>query len=314
MSARVVLSLSLALLVTACSSVNDRYAFWRDDAPRTYQGHKPNLGDVPPAPKADVTKADMDTLRTQLETERDNAYKAAGQLPPVSGQAPTDVVVPAAAPAAPVQTMTTTTTNTVNTVQTMPFMTPAGPQQSFVGNVVYNYGDQHNGSQPYAYGLSPVNIRASGQDLPPRPTAAETHAPSSDPSVTINWSAMGSGTHSSAAPAKFEGLGGQPVVYFKYGSARLSPSDKHALQNIVETAKNQSVVVIGHASKPTGISDIATSREVNLKMSGTRATAVMRELARLGVSPDNINVAAYGDTTAQGNPSQDQRVDIKVNN
>ena len=301
MSARLVSAIVLALLVSACSSTSDRYAVWRDSNAGTYPGTKPNLGDVPVTPNVANAKAEMDAMRQRLEKDRDDANMAVQTLP---------------APTQPITMTSTSISNndasTISDIQTSPLASPQPAQQNNGGNVVYNYGTMSS-NVPYTYGYSPVNIRTAAGAMP------VSHYASSDPSVSVDWSALGgnepaytTAVTSIMAPMA---LYGEPVLYFKYGSAQLSAHDKNNLRSIAERikAKPNSVVIIGHASKPTGLKNPMTAQEVNLKMSTQRATAVLHQLAHLGVQPDKVNVAAYGDTMAKGIPAKDQRVDIKFN-
>jgi len=65
----------VAALMTGCSSVPERYAFWRDDTMGTYSGVKPNLADVPAAPDVTSIKAEMNEARQRLESDRSQAYQ-----------------------------------------------------------------------------------------------------------------------------------------------------------------------------------------------------------------------------------------------
>jgi len=300
MFARFSLALILAATLSACSSVSDRYAFWRDDAPASDASSKPNLGNVPTPPNVTDTKAEMENMRQRLEAERQNAYLASQGVVPTSsapanssdGWGPDASPAPEEKPAAP-------------TYQPMPV---PGQQGIVNGNVVYNYSTTSStANQPYTYGFSPVNIRATGQNAPMNDIP-------SDPSITVDLSTLGL-NHVSNAALDAMAANGQPVIFFKYGSSRLGAADIQKLRDLAQQINSgqQSAVIIGLASKPTGLKDSATADEVNLKMSAKRAAVVLRELVKQGVSADKLNVTAFGDTLAKGNPAQDQRVDVKFN-
>lgn len=299
MSVRFSSALALTLVLAACTNgaPSDRYAFWRDDSSATPQGgHKPNLGDVPAQPDVAQAKTDMEAVRQRLVEDRDAAYQAYNNDPMMNNNA---------APAAPA-------------ITSQP-MAPPTPQNWSHGNVMYNYDSSSRTStntNPYLYGYSHVQIQQQlAQQTPPAPVYS-----GDDPSISIDWSALGGGAPQQQPvmnePQMSTVMVGQPVVMFKYGSSQLNAHDKKTLRTIADEIKNggKSVIVIGHASKHTGLSNVATSRTVNLKMSTHRAAAVLKELVRLGVSADKIKLAAYGDTMPTGgDDSADQRAEIVFN-
>lgn len=312
MTMRLALLCVLALSLSACSSTSDRYAFWRDEgAPQG--GTKPNLADVPAGPNVDAAKAEMESMRQRLEQDRQNAYLAAQGITPIE-QNGTDTINGDNAhfEAAVSDEMAPAATSAYNQGQNLPPVSNAHQYNSgstVIGNVQYNYAalDQ----QPYVYGHSRVQTAQAMQQQ------ATSPAVSSDGSVSIDWSALDSsnaGSYNETAISSV-GVSGQPAIYFKHGSSRLGANDKAMLRQIAQTAQQRavSVVIVGHASKRTGLSDAATAREVNLRMSAKRAGAVMHELSRQGVSVDSIRVNAVGDSDA-GNEAQDRRVDILFNN
>lgn len=310
---RLGLCLLAILSLSACSSTPDRYAFWRDDSPQASVGTKPNLADVPVAPNTQDAKAQMDMMRQRLEADRNNAYLAAQGYPvpdvtPINDASSTspyymeqavrnDELAPIqAAPVAPYN---------ANPVVSYP------QQTSNSGNVQYNYGSN---DQAYVYGNS-VSQYGTQQYPQMAQSAYQQEAygiMTANPNVSINFDALGGGAPLPSRNLSTVGLTGQPLVYFKHGSASLNPSDRQKLKELAQHIKQspQSIVVVGHASTRTGIKNPITSREANLKMSAKRASAVMHELARNGVKAQQLNVTAEGDTTASGQEHQDRRVDI----
>ena len=341
-TSRIGLCLLLLPLLNACSSVPERYAPWQDNGDNN-GGHMPNLADVPAAPDTAAAKAQMEAMRQRLEQDRDNAYLAAQGIVPISEPAP---AAPAPAPAS-VQTSildselpapnTGATNNPLMSTEMkpapigrgpMPPTTPvvipdsrppvatsnlpatnAQPAVMTNSNVLYNY-DPSVGNE-YTYGM---NGRAT-------PTTAEFVEPTiaSDPSISIDWSALGNAAAvPETAQLAYSGSGvGEPVAYFAHGSASLGPKDRKAIRSLAKQLKQhpQPVMVAGNASKRTGLKDSAQSREINLTMSARRADAVMHELVKHGVSPEMIYLSAYGDSIPNrrrgaGDEAADRRVEI----
>jgi len=330
MLSRFALCLLLVSLLSACSSMPERYAPWRDEGD-TGAGHKPNLGDVPAAPDTAAAKAQMDTMRQRLEQDRDNAYLAAQGIVPVNDQAPvsspaniqsTDLAPPAnplmttnMRPArvgqAPIPPTTPVAPSPVSSITSAPLGMPNEDQPSVMtnSNVLYNY-DPNVGNE-YTYGTTGKTNSIS--------SSASYAAIESDPSISVDWSALGDTSPVATGGVQLAGNGvtlGEPVAYFAHGSATLGPKDRAAIRNLATQLKRhpQPVMVAGNSSKRTGIRNTATSREVNLRMAAKRADAVMDELVKLGVSPELIYLSAYGDSIPNrrrgGDEAADRRVEI----
>lgn len=86
------------------------------------------------------------------------------------------------------------------------------------------------------------------------------------------------------------------LIFFRYGSAGLSRNDVNVLRDVVRLHRERGglVRVIGHASQNTGGGDVVKQRLANFNISLARASAVARELSRLGVPIDQVQVAAAG--------------------
>lgn len=118
-----------------------------------------------------------------------------------------------------------------------------------------------------------------------------------------------------SAPYSVSGAEGDVRIYFRHGSARLTPHDIEAIRRAVSMPGGR-IVVEGHASHKTGVSDPVESSIVNLKMSMDRAFAVSSALIRGGVPLSRIETRAFGDaqpsTPADGKNSESssRRVDI----
>lgn len=87
------------------------------------------------------------------------------------------------------------------------------------------------------------------------------------------------------------------VVYFGNDSSKLSGKAVSKLKNIVNSYKKHggTVRVVGYASSRTRNTDEVTHRLVNFRISLDRAEAVARELAKLGIPADKVEVRAVAD-------------------
>jgi outer membrane protein OmpA-like peptidoglycan-associated protein len=304
----------LSFSLGACSAVPDRYAPWRDNDAAPTAGKTPNLGDVPAAPNVADAKAQMDSMRTRLQNDRDSAYQAQGVTPPIdnnSGNTYTSPVVDSdlappsssAAASAPVSNDISAT----NLPEPQPVMQQTA--QNNAGNVYYNYDSSIGNNYTYGYD-APVSAGSIETSAP------EAMASSNDPSIAIDMSVLGGngGGSSNTNPTIFRGglTTGDPIAYFAHGSAKLGPKDRASIRQLASKLKSapQTVMLAGNASKRTGISNSELSREINLKMSERRADAVMDELVKLGVSPEQIYLSAYGDSMPKGSEAADRRVEV----
>lgn len=323
MFTRGVLILALAVPVVGCSSTSDRYAFWRDDNVPANTAHKPNLGDVPPAPNTQDTINEMEQMRVRLEQDRQDAYVAAN-----STTNPYNVAQPNANAYAPTNVLNDQMHNTVidqsypsmiEAPVAMPMPAPQ-PQTWQSGDTVYRYGSTSGQQQQnYVYGQSAVHIRSQSayQDVdfgqPIMPQSPTPNYTSDDPSISINWGALNDGGNGQSAPNfALAGGTGQPLIYYAHGSSRLSKNDRQELRRIADQINSSSnnALLIGHASQQTGLRNVMTSRKVNLNMSAKRSLSVADELVRMGVSPEKLRTAAMGDSLAGPNDTQARRVDI----
>lgn len=77
MTSRLVFCIALTLICTACSSVPERFAFWRDDTAIAGSGQKPHLHEVPDQPEFVTSREEINALRVNLEKDRALAWEAA---------------------------------------------------------------------------------------------------------------------------------------------------------------------------------------------------------------------------------------------
>jgi outer membrane protein OmpA-like peptidoglycan-associated protein len=91
---------------------------------------------------------------------------------------------------------------------------------------------------------------------------------------------------------------GQPVgmIYFRDGSASLSPDDLEVLRQIAEMQRAYGGVidVVGHASMGAADVSYGGQEDANQRISEARANAVAQELLRYGVPQSAIRVSAVG--------------------
>lgn len=110
------------------------------------------------------------------------------------------------------------------------------------------------------------------------------------------------GSRSSAAPESTAWNGGNASVakiYFRNGSADLTPLIQSLVEKLAADARNGKMITVeGHASRRTVTKDPVESRIINLKISMQRAMAVSQELIRKGIPAPSIKTTARGDTQA----------------
>lgn len=321
MTRRFWIACSLLPLLAACQSVPDRYAFWQSNpASAADSDKKTNLGDIPAAPNVADSKAQMEAMRQRLESDRLNALRSAQGLAPMPEAAPqTATVAPAPANGVGMDELAPATPSAQAQYAavdpavaggynyggyTAPVAAPA-PNAWQQGHVQYNYAPD---GQSYTYGLSAIQRQQYSQI-----SAQANQLMAANPSVSIDLGALDEGTGPKWSGPEALARSGQAVAFFDHGSAQLKAKDRKAIRTLAEQLKQEpvSVVVVGHASKRTGINDPATSRAANLQMSAKRATSVLRELAKQGVDAKRVSVIAEGDHGARKkHEAEDRRVDL----
>ncbi|HEV8388451.1 MAG TPA: OmpA family protein [Dongiaceae bacterium] len=169
------------------------------------------------------------------------------------------------------------------------------------------YGPNYAALSPDAYGIAfPQPV------LPPyqayNPAQAMYRSPYASPPTNYGGANDGAPlapTQTAMVAPAFGGygqpyVGGQPVglIYFREGSAKLSPDDRDVLKQIAEMQRaNGGVVhVVGHASMRTSGMDYNRHQQANQRISEARANAVAHQLMRYGVPEGAIQTAAAGDS------------------
>lgn len=281
----------LGACTTVSETISDVFGSGEPEAESTVQtpaeaeGEQPfpNLGTVPGEAPETSSAEERAKIAEGLAADRANAEytdeplapSVASAAPPVAPAAP----APAVAAAAPAQSAI----ETEPAIETQPASPPPQPAPS--------------APQP-----TPQVTQAPSQPAPPLPTAA-TPAPAQPEvlaggSVIVNPDAVLGGGGATATSRLLPSGESRPValIFFRYGSAGLSRSDISVLKDVAALHQERGglVRVIGHASQGSATGDVAKQNMANLNISLARANAVARELSRLGVPTDQIQVAAAG--------------------
>lgn len=261
----------------------------------------PNLSTVPDEPPATSSQEERAAIQQGLAADRANAEYSGQKL---GNQVSPAAAAPAAAPAedepsAPAPQPAATSSSSGNAAPAQPAARSAAIE-----------------SQP----LPPAPASPTPQPTPaPAPTAAAQPVQATPPAPPAP---VPSSVPSVAQSQVFENgsvivnpdavLGGGPpvtsrllpsgesrpvaMIFFRHGSANLSRSDIAVLREVVRLHQERGGLIrlIGHASQGPTSRDVARQNLANFNISLARANAVARELARLGVRSDQIQVAAAG--------------------
>lgn len=88
------------------------------------------------------------------------------------------------------------------------------------------------------------------------------------------------------------------TIMFENGSARISARDRSILANVrkLQQERGGRLRVIGHASSRTRNTDPVRHKMINFKVSAERADAVARELLKLGLDKNSLQIDAVSDS------------------
>jgi outer membrane protein OmpA-like peptidoglycan-associated protein len=168
--------------------------------------------------------------------------------------------------------------------------------------------------QAYIYGDTPLQQKAYQEKM----AVASPTTTVIDPSISIDMSVLnqavygGSVVNSVPSPVI---TNGSPVAFFAHGSAQPKKDDLASLATQVQQHPGR-VVLVGHASQRTNVTNPAIAQRINLNMSVKRAETVMQALTRQGVPADKVKIAAMGDSQPNINPQgqsqedADRRVEV----
>lgn len=302
-----------ALALGGCSTVGDTVSdlFGSGEAeaestvetPPEAEGDQPfpNLSTVPEEVPETSSAEERAAITEGLAADRANAeytdeplgnQAAAPTAPPPPAPAPAPAAVPAPAATPP---------TTPPAATPPPAVPPAGTPAPAAPAVE---------SQPIAPPPAPApqpaqqTAQQPAPAAPPPPASVPPSVPSvappevySEGSVIVNPDAvLGGGPPASSRLLPSGESRPVALIFFGYGSAGLSRADIAVLKDVVRLHNERGglVRVIGHASQGSAGRDTARQTLANFNISLARANAVARELSRLGVRTDQIQVAAAG--------------------
>lgn len=305
-----VTAVALALLLAGCNAVSGMFEDEEEPSrvavPAEAQGDQPfpNLGTVPDEPPETSTPEERAQIREGLAADRDNAEytdeslgaqssTAAPAAPPAPAEAPQQAAAGSgeseaadAAPAnpAPPPPPSPVASPSIESQPVPPPATASAPQPAPTPS-------QAAAAQPPAPQPVPAPQPAPPPVSAPQPQVLEGG------SVIVNPDAATAAGGRGVNPLLPSGES-RPValIFFGHGSASLSRSDVKVLREVAELHKERGglVRVIGHASMSGATGGNAKQNLANFNISLARANSVARELSRLGVATDQIQVAAAG--------------------
>lgn len=247
---------------------------------------------------------------------QDSLY--ANDKPPEAPQVQAQQITPAPQPKAPVTTAAAQPAPTVtdNRVKLTPPARPQAPGATQTAAVPAGegYSVDSGMGQRLAQQLAEIRARAADQGslLPSDLTSGgqgvptivissggiETSQPVGNLSNVINGGSLPSGQvlNSGALPLP-AGSKRVATIQFPNGSAALSSHDRKILSDVAKLQKQSNGVlrVVGHASQRTRNMDPSQHALTNLKVSEKRANRVANILKQMGVSTNQVLVAAVGD-------------------
>lgn len=246
----------------------------------------PSLSSVPDQAPRVTAYETREEITEGLIADRNNAQyvdnPAAGTLPGTTPNRPVPVVLvpePSVSSAPPVSQVVTAPTVTASALP--PPVTVSPPP------------------------VTPVSTLVSTPVSTPTVTAAPREIAQADPPAEYVADAVLRSTHIA-------------VIYYVYGSKRLSDNDRGVLAQVAEQQRATGAVVrvVGHASTPANSDDPVEAKIANFSIALDRARIVATELTKLGVPANRIHVGsasddqpAYSNSTASGEAAN-RRTDI----
>lgn len=238
----------------------------------------------------------------------------ADDRPPQAPQVTAQQIAPAPQPKAPVTAAAPSTENRVTLTPPTRPQAPAGTQTAAVPSQT-DYSVDPAMGQRLAQQLAEIRARAADQGslLPSDLTSGGQGAPtiviSSGGIETSQATGLGAQSYGSAGvmPAgQVVNRGALPLpsnstrvatIQFPNGSDALSSHDRKILNDVARLQKQSNGVlrVVGHASQRTRNMDPSQHALTNLRVSEQRANKIANMLTRLGVSSNQVLVAAVGD-------------------
>lgn len=267
----------------------------------------PNLSTVPDEPPPTSSQAERAAIQQGLAADRANAeytgQKLGNHMSPAAAApaaAPAENEPAAAAPEPPASAPAPASPPPANS--------HTGVQTAASSSAVESQPIPPAPATPTPQPAPAPAPAAAAQPVTASPPAPPAQVPASVPSVAqsqvlengsviINPDAVLGGGPPVASRLLPSGES-QPVamIFFRHGSAGLSRSDIAVLREVVRMHQERGGLIrlIGHASQGPTSRNVTRQNLANFNISLARANAVARELARLGVRSDQIQVAAAG--------------------
>ncbi len=312
--ARSVVACVLAMgLLGGCSTVSDMFG---EDEPAAESAVStppeatgdqpfPNLSTVPDEPPPTSSAEERAAILEGLAADRENAEYTdetlGQQATPAPPPAPATSTSPA--PAAPVAQPPAAPAAQTAVAQTAATQTAAAPAAAPPAGTPAPAAPAVQSTPLPAPAAPPAAAQPPPQPAP-QPAQPAAGFPSAGQqrvleggSVIVNpEAALGSGAPVGSRLLPSGESRPVALIFFRYGSAGLSRNDVNVLRDVVRLHRERGglVRVIGHASQNTGGGDVVKQRLANFNISLARANAVARELSRLGVPIDQVQVAAAG--------------------
>lgn len=247
---------------------------------------------------------------------QDSLY--ANDQPPAAPQVQAQQIAPAPQPKAPVTTASASPTPTPDSrVKLTPTTRPEAPASAQTAAVPASndYSVDPAMGQRLAQQLAEIRARAADQGslLPSNLSASGQGTPTiviSSGGIETSQSVVGGLSNLSSGRTLSTGemlnRGALPLpsgstrvatIQFPNGSAALSSHDRKILSDVAKLQKQSNGVlrVVGHASQRTRNMDPSQHAITNLKVSEQRANRIANILQQMGVSSNQVLVAAVGD-------------------
>ncbi len=310
---------AIVLALAACSTIDDLFDS-STPAPSSKSGSYPNLQSVPNRP-------DRPTPPAGLSGDRSNARYTDGDVKPVNEAA--DAVVgqklSASAPPPPANVASAQPTAPVapgNAVQSAP-VTPSAAPATPNAPVTPSAAPATPNAPPAAATPTTPPPAANAQPMAAPPMAAPPVMMSGGmpapipPSATQLILPSPTGSRAGAPLPRAPGAVASPsyvpvtgnlleiaIVQFGRSSAGLDGVSINVLRDVASIQRSQGGVlrIIGHASADTTNADPQRAKEDSYGISLSRANAIARQLAALGVPRDQIVVEAAADDQPQYAP------------
>ena len=287
-SARTLVAMSLAAIVTGCATLSDLdasdldvFGIFEDDPPATTTAGQasvrargdqesaaaseqstPELSSVPPRPEAPTPPDVRQRVVEGLVADRENA-RYSDQAIRLQGSSRET------ARAAATKSATTTTA-------------PPPPQISAASD--------RGTASPTQIAPVPRTQPARAAPPPPVPTGPR-------PSVQVDPTAIDGGPVFPATPSRTTFDQQVATIHFAHSSTKLDDRDRRVLAEVASAQRQNGaeIIVVGHASQRTKQLNKVEHDLANFRISLARANRVATQLIEMGVAPEKVRVEASAD-------------------